>query len=1607
MSKLQELNLSVRLIVGMLLSFVLVVANISTAHAVGTTLNTINFKLVNSAGTTKPYGIAFTPSTLPNSRGNTSVPTITVDTPAICSYEPTTKVVTPLAPGTCTMTASDAGNETYAAAVSKTASVTITKLAVSVTPVPSKRTWWSGESAATFSWVAEFAPSTGQLSTTLPNGDTLVSASKRFSNYATQGSPTSTLPTTVGLYDLQGADAVFSTPGASSRYEITYKKVPVCIKDSALKTETGGLVVCLDTNLWSVVESNTLKYGWDGIDSFTWPGAVDSFTSTPWNSVEQIHNTTFVRKNDTVTAEAIGINTDPTTYAVGIATGYLTISSSQVLAGKPYAYLDCHSEVAANVPVYSAYSIVGVSGSVNSEIGLNSTSGNSSGAARVVNRLTPGTYAVESTFIKRSQASTAQPWTLKCRINGTDVSSSMFKTYAGAPATITAVSPAIGPVAGGTALTVTGTNFAAGAIVNIGGVPCRDVVVVSSTKITCNTRPLLPGFPGTNLPVTVLNTNGTSGELLNAYEYGTPKAPKAITYPVITNQPLSSGTLTTTPTVTGAGQTVTVTSETPEVCTVIGFVIHFVSGGVCTSTATSGSNATFSAATPVTRSFTIEATPDAPTISSVNVNGLIGGVAEVTFTAGNSNGANVTGYKVSAIPADGAFGFPVTVNCTTPGVACSVPGLTPGVPYTFVASTIASLSTGPVAVPSAPFGPVTPKLPQVIELPNPGGKKPVAGTTFPVFPTSDIGAIVTPDVTSLTPNICTVENNLVTLTGVSGDCSLQANQVGTSARGYNYGAAEPVSITFRVNASVPTITSTFVSNNVVAGLPIATTLANAAVKGTASIPTKSAWSATGLPAGLSIDPNTGAIKGTPTAAGVYNNITVYLTDAAKITVSKTLSLTVAAGPGIVGPSTIAVVSGKPATIDALVALPGSSAIPTTGAWAVSNGTLPAGLTLNPDTGVVSGTPTGVVGKVTVTITLTDSAPLTASKVLTFDVASAPIFGAAGGANPAATINLVGVAKVPGLKLASGSAFVAPAIIPGTAGKPAKGAYSAVPTGNSAALPDGIVFNVDTGAITGTPLVPGTYDFKVVFTDAKGLTAEQPYRFVVATPPSITNAVMLPVYTVPATGTAPLFSVDLEGEPGTTSIPGSAAWSVVTPTLLPAGLTLNPDTGVISGTPPTGLTKDYTFKIRLTDSAGLIAEKTFTLPVVKAGVNKTTLNLPAELANGTLFTDELFDLNGDNTVSPPLVAVAASSLGLTVTYSVTALSALTCFIDADNFLHIIGAGKCAVTATSGTAAAKNVSAVTQSFDISKRSQVLTVTAPGETIPDSDPSASAPEATDDPAGFKLAATLSSGLDPVYTVIPAKNPKGTDKDPNCAVDDAGNVTWLYDMTLSATSPGYDVNGDKCRVAISHAGNANYSSVVTQFLDLTVTHVTPSAPNDDDNVEPGVSMALPRTGGTAYKGGVGFTVKVTPTGVTVQPISKGLYIGPITAKIAIEYKVNNVVQSQTCTTSFGIAIRDAKKNVITNPALETKAAIAAITAPYRAMPKGGPKGYLAAKNFTNSVTCALNKEAVSFFKSGGQLKANAEVFRDRRWPTTYKAAKPNGEKIAPRTVNWVLKVG
>jgi hypothetical protein len=64
---------------------------------------------------------------------------------------------------------------------------------------------------------------------------------------------------------------------------------------------------------------------------------------------------------------------------------------------------------------------------------------------------------------------------------------------------ITSIVPPIGPQVGGTAVTITGTNFMPGATVTIGGDACTGIVVVSMTTITCTT----PAHSSGGVPVLV------------------------------------------------------------------------------------------------------------------------------------------------------------------------------------------------------------------------------------------------------------------------------------------------------------------------------------------------------------------------------------------------------------------------------------------------------------------------------------------------------------------------------------------------------------------------------------------------------------------------------------------------------------------------------------------------------------------------------------------------------------------------------------------------------------------------------------------------------------------------------------------------------------------------------------------------------------------------------------------------------------------------------------------------------------------------------------------------------------------------------------------------
>src|SRR5207247_2356000 len=121
------------------------------------------------------------------------------------------------------------------------------------------------------------------------------------------------------------------------------------------------------------------------------------------------------------------------------------------------------------------------------------------------------------------------------------------------------------------------------------------------------------------------------------------------------------------------------------------------------------------------------------------------------------------------------------------------------------------------------------------------------------------------------------------------------------------------------------------------------------------------YGATGLPAGLTVNTNTGLISGTPTAAGTYS-VTISATNA-NGTGTATLTLTINPPPPAIT---------SPGTATGTVGVAFSYQITATNNPTSFNATgLPGGLTVNTTTGLISGTPT-TAGTYPVTISATNS-----------------------------------------------------------------------------------------------------------------------------------------------------------------------------------------------------------------------------------------------------------------------------------------------------------------------------------------------------------------------------------------------------------------------------------------------------------------------------------------------------------------------------------------------------------------------------------------------------------------------------------------------------------
>ena len=311
-----------------------------------------------------------------------------------------------------------------------------------------------------------------------------------------------------------------------------------------------------------------------------------------------------------------------------------------------------------------------------------------------------------------------------------------------------------------------------------------------------------------------------------------------------------------------------------------------------------------------------------------------------------------------------------------------------------------------------------------------------------------------------------------------------------------------------------------------------------------------------LPPGLAIrrvDLDTHVVEGVATEAGVFS-AWIYLLDCDNKSAETLFTFEVWTRRwGIATQSLKPAAAGSPYS----VTLEGAG-LPSDVTWEVTNGALPAGLTLSP-AGVISGTPTGS-GSSTFTVKAT---------------AKEKNFGPTRIDSKEYTLNVVALA-------ASASRSVGEVGVRFNTTLVATGGQSPYTWSAKSGVPAGLSIGAS-GAVTGTPTRAGSYPVAVQVTDANGTTSDLQVRLIVRARLAITSR-FLPAARV---GRAYRSKVAVRG-----GVEGKR-WAI-TRGALPRGLKLGATSGAITGVPAN--TGTYRVTLRVRDALGAVAAKVLVLRV---------------------------------------------------------------------------------------------------------------------------------------------------------------------------------------------------------------------------------------------------------------------------------------------------------------------------------------------------------------------------------------------------------------------------
>ncbi|NBC32171.1 MAG: tandem-95 repeat protein, partial [Alphaproteobacteria bacterium] len=382
------------------------------------------------------------------------------------------------------------------------------------------------------------------------------------------------------------------------------------------------------------------------------------------------------------------------------------------------------------------------------------------------------------------------------------------------------------------------------------------------------------------------------------------------------------------------------------------------------------------------------------------------------------------------------------------------------------------------------------------------------------------------------------------------------------------------------------------------------------------------FSQIGLPTGFTL--TSGVISGSSTAEG-SSPVTVTAEDDQNQTASEMFDLTVLA---VNTPPTSTAIADQTVDEDADVGLDlsGSFTEPDAGDGLTFSATgLPAILAIGANSGTITGSPTNAdVGTYPVTVTATDGSGETTTQSFDLTVANT---------NDAPT---VATPQNDALSETEGTAFVRN--VGGTFDDVDANDDLTISAGN---LPAGFSFNSQTDIISGTPddAAVGIHVISLTATDEAGATTTDSFIL------NIANINDAPVSTPIADATTPedaSFNLDVSGnfsDPDITA--GFSDALVYNQTGLPQGLALDPNNGVIAGTPDQAAIGTHTVAVTASDIAGASTTRAFVLTV-------TNVNDPPVVANAL----PNVGLTEDDTLLLPLGDVFSDPDGDALTIAAT-------------------------------------------------------------------------------------------------------------------------------------------------------------------------------------------------------------------------------------------------------------------------------------------------------------------------------------------------------------------